>query len=296
MREGRARVPRAVRPARDAGEPGRAARPERDGDVRASASSTARERSLDSAVRQAASRSDALRRTMPCFTDQRAALRRRGARPRRVLPSLVARDGDRLLLVNLGRDVPRATSLPEPLLAPPLDARAGASIWSSEHPDYGGHGTPEPFTPDAPRDPGATPRCSARPTPAPISAVDPAPPSGEKHPSNHERNRSRSRPSRQSPEPRQEWLVANGLGGYASGTVLGVPTRRYHGLLDRGAAEPGRPRDDAQLARGAAAAARRHARRRRLGAAELRRRRASLELVEFRLELGLPVWRYAGSA
>ena len=28
-----------------------------------------------------------------------------------------------------------------------------------------------------------------------------------------------------------EWLVANGLGGYASGTVSGIPTRRYHGLL-----------------------------------------------------------------
>jgi predicted glycogen debranching enzyme len=29
----------------------------------------------------------------------------------------------------------------------------------------------------------------------------------------------------------REWLVANGLGGYASGTLAGVPTRRYHGLL-----------------------------------------------------------------
>jgi predicted glycogen debranching enzyme len=29
----------------------------------------------------------------------------------------------------------------------------------------------------------------------------------------------------------REWLVANGLGGYASGTVSGVHTRRYHGLL-----------------------------------------------------------------
>jgi predicted glycogen debranching enzyme len=29
----------------------------------------------------------------------------------------------------------------------------------------------------------------------------------------------------------REWLVANGLGGYASGTVAGVNTRRYHGLL-----------------------------------------------------------------
>ena len=30
---------------------------------------------------------------------------------------------------------------------------------------------------------------------------------------------------------RTEWLVTNGLGGYASSTVLGVNTRKYHGLL-----------------------------------------------------------------
>jgi predicted glycogen debranching enzyme len=30
---------------------------------------------------------------------------------------------------------------------------------------------------------------------------------------------------------KREWLVANGLGGYASGTVVGVATRRYHSLL-----------------------------------------------------------------
>ena len=29
----------------------------------------------------------------------------------------------------------------------------------------------------------------------------------------------------------REWLVTNGLGGYASGTVSGNLTRRYHGLL-----------------------------------------------------------------
>src|SRR3954471_23842791 len=29
----------------------------------------------------------------------------------------------------------------------------------------------------------------------------------------------------------REWLGTNGLGGYASGTVSGVSTRRYHGLL-----------------------------------------------------------------
>jgi len=30
---------------------------------------------------------------------------------------------------------------------------------------------------------------------------------------------------------RREWLVTNGIGGFASGTVAGVLTRRYHGLL-----------------------------------------------------------------
>src|SRR5262245_45193279 len=29
----------------------------------------------------------------------------------------------------------------------------------------------------------------------------------------------------------KEWLVTNGLGGYASGTIAGTLTRRYHGLL-----------------------------------------------------------------
>src|SRR5579871_5047267 len=27
------------------------------------------------------------------------------------------------------------------------------------------------------------------------------------------------------------WLVTNGLGGYASGTIIGATTRSYHGLL-----------------------------------------------------------------
>ena len=30
---------------------------------------------------------------------------------------------------------------------------------------------------------------------------------------------------------RREWLCANGFGGFASGTVAGTLTRRYHGLL-----------------------------------------------------------------
>ena len=36
----------------------------------------------------------------------------------------------------------------------------------------------------------------------------------------------------------REWLCANGLGGFASGTVSGVLTRRYHGLLVAALAPP----------------------------------------------------------
>ena len=46
---------------------------------------------------------------------------------------------DRLLVVNLGRDLPME-SAPEPLLAPPQD-RAWTILWSSEDPRYGGSGT-----------------------------------------------------------------------------------------------------------------------------------------------------------
>ena len=47
--------------------------------------------------------------------------------------------GDRLVLVNLGRDL-RLDSAPEPLLAPPAGA-TWTLLWSSEDPRYGGHGT-----------------------------------------------------------------------------------------------------------------------------------------------------------
>ena len=36
----------------------------------------------------------------------------------------------------------------------------------------------------------------------------------------------------------REWLVANGIGGYASGTIAGILTRRYHGLLVAAVAPP----------------------------------------------------------
>jgi maltooligosyltrehalose trehalohydrolase len=47
--------------------------------------------------------------------------------------------GDRLLIVNLGRDLNPA-SMAEPLLAPPFQQR-WRTLWSSEDPCYGGQGT-----------------------------------------------------------------------------------------------------------------------------------------------------------
>ena len=51
-------------------------------------------------------------------------------------------DEDRLLVVNLGRDL-ELTAAPEPLLAPPAGHRWHV-IWSSEDPRYGGCGAPPP--------------------------------------------------------------------------------------------------------------------------------------------------------
>jgi predicted glycogen debranching enzyme len=94
--------------------------------------------------------------------------------------------------------------------------------------------------------------------------------------------------------PRREWLVTNGLGGYGAGTVAGVMTRRYHGLLVASLPAPlgrlvmfnhllERVRlpgagviwlgDEDEVAGPNAADRKEH-------------------LAEFRLELGLPVWLY----
>src|SRR5208337_3662116 len=37
----------------------------------------------------------------------------------------------------------------------------------------------------------------------------------------------------------REWIVTNGLGGYASSTALGINTRKYHGLLIAALNPPG---------------------------------------------------------
>lgn len=61
--------------------------------------------------------------------------------PEAFLLRFLGEDGnDRLLLVNLGRDLPLVPA-PEPLLAPPKGARWSV-LWSSEDPRYGGTGTP----------------------------------------------------------------------------------------------------------------------------------------------------------
>ena len=97
----------------------------------------------------------------------------------------------------------------------------------------------------------------------------------------------------------KEWLVTNGLGGYASGTVCGVPTRRFHGLLV--AALPGpygrtmmlnHVTEEVYLPDGSC---------HRVGGEEREEGSTPLPgteyLKEFRLDAGLPVWVYAiGSA
>lgn len=91
----------------------------------------------------------------------------------------------------------------------------------------------------------------------------------------------------------REWLVANGLGGYASGTLALVPTRRYHGLLVSALPNPwGRTMMLDNLAEYVESP---DGTQYRLGGED--RRNASSKptadmLDQFRLELGLPVWTY----
>lgn len=94
------------------------------------------------------------------------------------------------------------------------------------------------------------------------------------------------------PHMMEEWLVTNGLGGYASGTVTGAITRRYHGLLI--AALPN-PLGRMMMLNGLSERLRLPDRRVvYTGAEELAgiSPEATLALSEFRLEAGLPVWRY----
>ena len=100
---------------------------------------------------------------------------------------------------------------------------------------------------------------------------------------------------------RREWLVCNGLGGYASGTVGDVPTRRYHGYLIAALPNPAgrvmmlntlaeavRLPDGARVDLGGVGLT--------FSAGPLDHKSAGrIALVDFHVELGLPVWRYAGA-
>ena len=94
------------------------------------------------------------------------------------------------------------------------------------------------------------------------------------------------------PHLREEWLITNGLGGYASGTVSGAITRRYHGLLI--AALPN-PLGRMMMLNGLSERLRLPDRRIvYTGAEELSGMTPEhiIPVAEFRLEAGLPVWRY----
>jgi predicted glycogen debranching enzyme len=92
----------------------------------------------------------------------------------------------------------------------------------------------------------------------------------------------------------REWLVTNGIGGYASGTIAGITTRRYHGLLVAALPTPfGRTVMLNHLEECAVADGATH----RLSGDEpangaLRMPDVAL-LEEFKLELGLPVWCFS---
>jgi predicted glycogen debranching enzyme len=92
----------------------------------------------------------------------------------------------------------------------------------------------------------------------------------------------------------REWLVANGLGGYASGTVAGVATRRYHGLLIAALPTPlGRVvmlNHLSELLRAPDGTTAYLGGEERVGGV-LDVPGASF-LTEFGLDMGLPVWRY----
>jgi maltooligosyltrehalose trehalohydrolase len=121
-----------------------------------------------------------LRRAYPGFTDQREGVRAGACLGRSAFCIRWWHEtGDRLLLVNLGHTYKDAI-LPEPLLAPPRET-GWRIAWSSEHPRYGGHGTPEPFTLVRLAIPAhAAVLCA--PDPAAYLRVVPPPPSGEAAP------------------------------------------------------------------------------------------------------------------
>src|SRR5260370_6411140 len=91
----------------------------------------------------------------------------------------------------------------------------------------------------------------------------------------------------------REWLVTNGLGGYASGTLSGTCTRRYHSLLVAALPAPlGRRVMFNHLAEELKFEDRSIVRLDTLELSDAAFEPHVTALTEFRLESGLPVWRY----
>src|SRR5277367_6885768 len=91
----------------------------------------------------------------------------------------------------------------------------------------------------------------------------------------------------------REWIVTNGLGGYSSGTIAGLNTRRFHGWLIAALPAPhGRMMMLNQIEETVCVEDRKY----RLTADDLSRATqsdiVSPFLKSFRLELGLPVFTY----
>lgn len=91
---------------------------------------------------------------------------------------------------------------------------------------------------------------------------------------------------------KEEWLATNGLGGFAASTILGGPTRKYHGLLVAALPVPyGRT-----VMLNYAADALILPNRKEIPLSTLKTSAAGLfhevPLIEFRLDQGFPVWRY----
>jgi len=92
----------------------------------------------------------------------------------------------------------------------------------------------------------------------------------------------------------KEWIVTNGLGGYASGTVSGALTRRFHGLLIAALPTPfGRAMmlnyvSEQLRFRDGRVVALQHVK----ATSDGKSLDSSQYLASFRLEAGLPVWEY----
>ena len=91
-----------------------------------------------------------------------------------------------------------------------------------------------------------------------------------------------------------EWLITNGIGGFACGTVCEAHTRRYHGLLTAALSPPtGRTLLVSKLDIDVQYLGRRHALYSNEYVDGTITPQGFIHLESFRLQRGLPVWRYA---